>query len=138
MLGDNWGTEGKGDPPMSNLFLVFSSRPPDVSARQFDEFYSAQLRTNIQVEGFVRARRYTANEVVDRRETGVQQHLAAYEYEGEMATWQRQHAHLFDSGKWPLPDWFAGVGFSTWNCNVVEDWVYPDPAARISTSDPTA
>jgi hypothetical protein len=101
------------------LYLVFSEKPADVSAEEYDRWYHTHVRENIEVPGFTAARRYSATPVRASGEA-LTQHLAIYEYEGEMAAWREKLTTRLENREIVLPEFFGRIAFNSWDCAAIE------------------
>lgn len=102
---------------MNNLYLVLSERPDGVSRDEFDQWYAGHAQENIESPGFVSAQRYNVRPVAAGEPVGFEKHLAVYEYAGEMSKWRTDLSARLQSGAVELPEWFPGIGFTSWTCN---------------------
>jgi hypothetical protein len=107
----------------TNLYLVFSKPPDGVSPGEYDRWYHAHVRENIVSPGFLSARRFSIEPVPE--ETVPFDHLALYEYEGDMGTWRTDLTKRIDTGDIVLPDWFPRIRFGSWNCSPIDDRAEP-------------
>ena len=101
---------------MHNLYLVFSERPDEISDDDYHRWYTAHAQENIESPGFVSAQRYRVREVVRGEPVGAEQHLALYEYAGEMSGWRKDLNRRVEVGEVVLPEWFGRIQFRSWNC----------------------
>jgi hypothetical protein len=113
-----------------NLHIVFSRPPAGVSDEDFNRWYDAHLPEILSVPGFVSARRFRLEPVVEDATAPVPfRYLALYEVEGDPKTViaemeklglgsKDSYAELkgVDSSGPDLPDWWDGVSFASWNC----------------------
>jgi hypothetical protein len=107
---------------MSDLYLVFSQPPNDVSDAEYQRWYAEHLRENLETPGFDAGSRYALSHTV----TGTEEtfsHLAAYETHGDIAQLRGNLSARRELGEIVLPDWFSRIKFSSWHCSVVEDRV---------------
>ena len=102
-----------------NLYLVLSKRPAEVSAEDYDRWYHAHARENIETPGFISARRYALQP--GRPDAPDFEHLALYEYEGEYDEIGRALRARIDRGEIVLPDWFGRIGFASWKAASVDE-----------------
>jgi hypothetical protein len=100
----------------NNLYLVFSQKPDHVATDAYRAWYEHHAQENIESPGFVSAQRYVVREVVASEEVGAEQHLALYEYEGDMATWRTDLTRRIQTGDVVLPEWFKQITFKSWAC----------------------
>ncbi len=105
-------------------YLVFSAPPPGVSTEEYDHWYHAHVRENIQTPGFLSAQRYGLDGVVADGEATFT-HLAAYDYEGSIADLRQHLMGRIETGAIVLPPWFKQIRFGTWDCTPLEDRVHP-------------
>jgi hypothetical protein len=101
------------------LYLVFSRRPADVPADEYDRWYHAHARENIEVPGFSAVRRYSAEPVRATGEADAQ-HLALYEYDGDIMAMRRELTARVESGGIALPEFFDRISFNSWDCAAIE------------------
>ena len=101
------------------LYLVFSTPPADVPADEYDRWYHAHARENIEVDGFRAARRYSATPVRGG-EQGASRHLALYEYEGDIMALRRDLTERVRSGTIVLPEFFGRIAFESFDCAAIE------------------
>jgi hypothetical protein len=99
----------------TNLYLVFSKPPEEISAHAYDEWYERHAAENIESPGFLNARRFALTPAVGT--PGAFTHLAVYEYEGEMERWRVDLNRRIESGDIVLPDWFKRIDFGSWDCS---------------------
>ena len=71
------------------------------------------------------AQRYVIREVEAGKEVGEEQHLALYEYEGDMSIWRTDLTRRIEEGDVVLPDFFKEIQFRSWNCTPVGDLLRP-------------
>ncbi|MDO8211172.1 hypothetical protein [Conexibacter sp. CPCC 206217] len=102
------------------LYLVFSEKPADVSAEEYDRWYHTHVRENIETPGFRAARRYSTTPVRRAGEDVTTQHLAIYEYEGEMAAWREKLTQRLENNEIVLPRFFDRITFNSWDCAAIE------------------
>lgn len=110
-----------------NLYLVFSKRPEDVSAEDYDRWYEAHAQENIESPRFLSARRYNLKPATGN--PGPFEHLALYEYEGEMQEWRTDLTRRIETGDVVLPPWFPQIQFGAWDCQPASGLLQP---ARLS------
>lgn len=103
----------------NNLYLVFSQKPSWVSGEDYHQWYAEHAQENIESAGFQSAQRYIVREVQNGRAVGGEQHLCAYEYEGDMATWRADLNRRIQSGEVVLRDWHHDIAFRSWTCEPV-------------------
>jgi hypothetical protein len=108
-----------------NLYLVFSQRPDDVSDEDYHRWYTAHAQENIESPRFLSSQRYRIHEVVGGEPVGEEQHLAVYQYAGEMAEWRRDLSARIDAGDVVLPEFFKRIQFRSWDCQPVGELLRP-------------
>jgi hypothetical protein len=120
-----------------NLHIVFSRRPDGVSEEEFNRWYDAHLPEILATPGFVAARRFRLEPVVQDAEAPVPfGYLAVYEVEGDPDAALAEMAKLglgskdsyaelkeVDSSGPELPGWWDDVRFASWNCIALGDRV---------------
>jgi hypothetical protein len=106
-----------------NLYLVFSSPPPGVSAQDYDRWYDKHVRENIVSPGFVSGRRYEVEAARD--EPGGFTHLALYEYDGDIGIWRSDLDARLARKEIDLPDWFPQIHFGSWSARPLTDRIVP-------------
>jgi hypothetical protein len=113
-----------------HLHIVFSQPPEDVSEEEFNRWYDAHLPEILAVPGFVSARRFRLDPVVESADAPVPfRYLAVYELEGDPDTAMAELARLglgskdsyaelkqVDASGPELPGWWDEVRFASWNC----------------------
>ena len=128
------------------VHLVFSDPPAGVSDEEFNAWYDDHVQEILAVSGFESVRRYAISPVVGRDGSGGFRFLAMYELSCEPAeaiaaleshglgsadsyielkddTASQDGNQLDAGGPLPLPDWFAGVRFGSWNCTATGDTI---------------
>lgn len=125
------------------LHLVFSDPPAGVSDDEFNTWYDGHVQEILAVPGFESVRRYAISPVVGPEGSGGFRFLAVYQLSCEpaQATAALESHGLgsadsyvdlkdgADSGDGsagpplPLPDWFVGVRFGSWNCTATGDTI---------------
>jgi hypothetical protein len=108
-----------------NLYLVFSQKPAEVSAEEYDRWYAHHAQENIESPGFVSAQRYVVRGIDRSAPNGVEQHLALYEYKGDMSGWRTDLTRRLSTGEILLPDWFDKIAFTSWDCQPVGNRLTP-------------
>lgn len=108
-----------------NLYLVFSRRPPEISRDDYHRWYVDHAQENIESPGFVNAQRYAIQEVQKGVPVGEEQHLAVYQYEGDMSIWRQDLSRRIEVGDVVLPDFFQRIAFASWACTPVGDLLTP-------------
>jgi hypothetical protein len=112
---------------MDGLHIVVAQPPDGVSDEDFNRWYDAHLDEILAVKGFRSAQRFRLDPVVG---DGVLPHrfICVYETDGDprdaVAELERAgmgNADAYgelkddDEGTLPLPAWWAGVRFASWN-----------------------
>lgn len=115
------------------VHLVFSEPPPGVSDDEYNAWYDEHVKEILSVEGWVSATRYRVDPVVGAGESGSYRYLSRYELDcppeeavanlvasglGDAETYA---AVKGDDDPLPVPEWFAGVRFASWNCSQLGD-----------------
>jgi hypothetical protein len=121
------------------VHLVFSEPPLGVSDAEYNKWYDEHVQEILAVDGWEAVTRYSVSVVVGEGELPKFGYLALYELSCHpaIATTNLESANLGSSdsylelqdsgqGKLPLPDWFAGVVFGSWNCVLVTERVTPN------------
>lgn len=101
----------------NNMYLVFSEKPEVISLADYHRWYADHAQENIESPTFVSAQRYTAQEIVKSEPVGPEQHLALYEFEGDMAQWRKHLTNRIETGDVVLPSWFEQITFKSWSCS---------------------
>lgn len=109
----------------NNLYLVFSEKPDHISVDDYHRWYADHAQENIESPRFVSAQRYRIQEVVNSEHVGAEQHLAVYEYAGEMSEWRTDLTRRIQTGDVVLPDWFKQIKFKSWDCTPVGGLLTP-------------
>jgi hypothetical protein len=119
------------------VHLVFSDPPAGVSDEEFNTWYDGHVQEILAVPGFESVRRYAISPVVGAEGSGFR-FLAAYQLSCEpAAAIAALESHGLGSADsytelkdgtgsdepLPLPDWFAGVRFGSWNCTATGDTI---------------
>jgi hypothetical protein len=107
----------------TNLYLVFSKRPETIPADEYDRWYEEHAQENIESPGFVNARRFSVNQVNGPAQPF--EHLAVYEFEGEMARWRTDLTRRIENRDVVLPEWFPQIQFGSWECSPVSGLLQP-------------
>ena len=122
-----------------HIHLVFSDPPDGVPEDEFDEWYDAHIQEILAVDGWRAATRYRLEGVVDAANTGGYRYLSLYELDCapdaalanlEAASMGSADSYIdkkdADQGRLPLPEWFAGIRFGSWNCTQLGERITPD------------
>lgn len=109
----------------NNLYLVFSRRPPDISRDDYHRWYANHAQENIESPGFVNVQRYAIQETQEGRLVAEEQHLAVYQYEGDMSVWWDDLARRINVGDVVLPEFFGRIAFGAWACTPVGELLVP-------------
>jgi hypothetical protein len=109
------------------LHIVVSEPPEGVTEEEFNRWYDQHLDEILSVPGFRSARRYKLEPVVGAGtmphrficvyETDVDPSEAVANLEQAGMSSKDSYSDLKDDdhGKLPLPPWFEGVSFASWN-----------------------
>ena len=110
-----------------NLQLVFSRMPDHVDEAEFNDWYDAHLDEILSVKGFRSAQRFQLEPVVGE-DVLPHRFICVYEIDGDpreaVAELERAGMGSQDSysdlkdddeGALPLPGWWDGVRFASWN-----------------------
>lgn len=128
------------------VHLVFSDPPAGVSDGEFNAWYDGHVQEILAVPGFESVRRYAISPVVGPEDSGGFRFLAVYQLSCEPAVAiaalethglgsadsyvELKDAEAPEDGTGqalPLPDWFAGVRFGSWNCTATGDTITLEP-----------
>jgi hypothetical protein len=109
----------------NNLYLVFGRKPDEISQEEFYRWYAGHSQENIESPGFVSAQRYHVREIDKGEPTGFEQHLAVYEFEGDMSEWRNDLTRRLQSGEVVLPEWFSRIQFASWDCSPIGGLLTP-------------
>lgn len=117
-----------------HIHLVFSDPPEGVSEAEYDDWYDAHVQEILSVDGWHSATRYRLEAVVDPAGTGGYRYLSVYELDlppdtalANLAAASMGSADSYvskkedDQGHLPLPEWFTGIRFGSWNCTQLGD-----------------
>jgi hypothetical protein len=130
------------------VHLVFSDPPAGVTEDEFNEWYDAHVHEILAVEGWVAATRYRIAAEVGADESGGYRFLSLYELDipperavANLAAAGMGNADTYiemkgiemkgiektdDAGDpLPLPDWFAGIRFASWNATATSERILP-------------
>jgi len=106
---------------MPNLYLVFSAPPEGVSAEEYDRWYHHHIRENLEAPGFVAGQRFKLTPSVGQEHP--HQHLALYEFNGDIKRWQDNLNGRIKSGDIVLPDYFPRIRFGSWEATPIDERV---------------
>jgi len=114
-----------------HIHLVFSDPPAHVSEDEYNAWYDGHVREILAVDGWVAATRYRLDAVVGGESTGGFRYLSLYELDvppdvavANLAAAGMGNADTYielkgdtntASDPLPLPDWFAGIRFGSYN-----------------------
>jgi hypothetical protein len=121
-----------------NLQIVFSHVPDGVSDEEFNAWYDAHVPEILTIPGFVSARRYRLEQVVDDATEPISyRYLALYEVDKEprelleemeklkLSTADSYAERKAEGDDGPaLPSWWSDVRFAAWNCISLGDVVH--------------
>lgn len=119
------------------VHLVFSDPPAGVSEDEYNAWYDRHVEEILAVDGWVAARRYRISPEVGADESGGYRFLSVYELDcpPEQAVANLAAAGMGNADTYielkgesdaaddplPLPDWFAGIRFASWNATATSD-----------------
>ena len=106
---------------MSNLYLVFSRKPEWVSRADYHAWYVDHAQENIESAGFLERPALRRARGSERAGRGEEQHLCAYQYEGDMSTWRDDLTRRIEAGDIVLKDWHHDIAFRSWDCQPTGD-----------------
>lgn len=124
------------------IHLVFSDPPAGVTEDEFNAWYDAHVQEILAVDGWVAATRYRLEPVVAAEQTGGYRYLSLYELDvtpdvavanlaaagmGNADAYLDKKADGDPADPLPLPDWFAGIRFGSWNAVGTSARIVPDP-----------
>lgn len=112
-----------------NVYLVFSKPPEGLPDAEYQRWYAAHVRENVETPGFVSAQRYQVSGVVQSGDVAFS-HLAAYEYDGDILELRRHLDSRREAGEIVLPEWFGDIRFGTWTCLPLEGRVAAPGAGK--------
>ena len=125
---------GQGNAVTNFIHLVFSDPPAGAPEDEYNAWYDAHVQEILAVDGWRSATRYRIEGVVGAEATGGYRYLSVYELDcdPDVALANLEAAGMGDAdsyiekkdedeGRLPLPDWFAGVRFGSWNCEQIGD-----------------
>lgn len=124
------------------VHLVFSDPPAHVTEDQYNTWYDAHVQEILAVDGWESATRYRIEAVVGIGDTPAYRYLSLYELScppdvavANLAAAGMGNADTYvelkdaDQGKLPLPEWFTGIRFGSWNCTQVSERITVQPQA---------
>lgn len=128
-----------------HIHLVFSDPPDHVSEDEYNDWYDAHVQEILAVDGWESATRYTVEGVVGADGSPRYRFLSLYELScppdvavANLAAADMGNADSYvtkkeaDEGRLPLPDWFVGIDFGSWNCTQVGERITLNDAAPES------
>jgi hypothetical protein len=123
------------------VHLVFSDPPAGVTEDEFNGWYDAHVQEILAVDGWVAATRYRITPEVGAAESGGYRYLSLYELDvpPEQAVANLAAAGMGNADTYiemkgegaaaadplPLPDWFAGIRFASWNATGTSERITP-------------
>ncbi len=123
------------------IHLVYSDPPAGVSEDDYNAWYDAHVQEILAVDGWVAATRYRLDAVVAADQSGGYRYLSLYELDvapavavANLAAAGMGNADTYIDMKGdaphagdplPLPDWFAGIRFASWNGTSTSDRIVP-------------
>jgi hypothetical protein len=143
-LAARTGERDRGISVTKYIHLVFSDPPAEVGEAEFNEWYDAHVQEILSVDGWVAATRYRIDPVVGADETGGYRFLSLYELDvppevavANLAAAGMGNAQTYidmkgtgdegdEADPLPLPDWFAGIRFGSWNATSTSDRIVPN------------
>lgn len=134
------------------IHLVFSDPPAGVTEDEFNAWYDAHVQEILAVDGWVAATRYRVEPIVGADTSGGYRYLSLYELDvppdaavanlaaagmGNADAYLDKKAEPEPADPLPLPDWFAGIRFGSWNAVGTSERILPDPQHASAPSQPT-
>lgn len=123
------------------IHLVFSDPPAGVGEDEFNAWYDAHVQEILAVDGWVSATRFRIDGVVAADTSGGYRYLSLYELDvppeqavANLAAAGMGNADTYIDKKGdapdpddplPLPEWFAGIRFASWNATATSDRIVP-------------
>lgn len=123
------------------VHLVFSDPPEGVTDEQFNAWYDAHVQEILAVDGWVSATRYRVQAEVGAETSGGYRYLSVYELDcpPEQAVANLAAAGMSNADSYkelkgddggadtalPLPEWFGGVRFASWNATATSERILP-------------
>lgn len=132
------------------IHLVFSDPPAGVTEDEFNVWYDAHVQEILAVDGWVAATRYRVDAVVGADQSGGYRYLSLYELDvppaeavanlaaagmGNADAYLDKKADHDPADPLPLPDWFAGIRFGSWNAVGTSARIVPEPPAPSARPD---
>jgi hypothetical protein len=114
-----------------HVHLVFSDPPAGVPDDEYNAWYDEHVKEILSVDGWVSATRYRVDAVVAAESTGGYRYLSCYELNcppeqavANLVASGMGDAKTYAAGKpeadaLPIPNWFDGIRFASWNCSQV-------------------
>lgn len=123
------------------IHLVFSDPPAHVAEDEYNTWYDGHVQEILAVDGWVAATRYRLDAVVGAESTGGFRFLSLYELDvpPEVAVANLAAAGMGNADTYidlkgdaddaadplPLPDWFAGIRFGSYNATGTSARIVP-------------
>ena len=122
----------------TNVHLVFSIPPAQVSFDAFDRWYAGHLTDILAGPGFPAARRYRVEGARGDRPPTMYRHLSLYHVDGDGSQALAQLDRRVETGEVPLPDWFGDIRFASFDGRALEDGdaQLPDHAYLVFSKPP--
>jgi hypothetical protein len=129
-----------------DVFMTFSTPPPDLGADGFGRWYQGHLADILRVDGFTAARRFTFDAIVGDTAPTMYAHLALYVIDGDTHEAMARLDAAVADGTVPLPDWFSDVRLASMHGRGLEGpidlarldhayMVFSRPPAQIANDD---
>jgi hypothetical protein len=115
------------------LHLVFSDPPEGVADDEYNAWYDAHVEEILSVDGWRSAARYRVSAVVGADEIEGYRYLSVYELDvpPDVAVANLEASGMGDARAYldsrgddsplPVPEWFTGIRFGSWNCTQVDE-----------------
>lgn len=123
------------------IHLVYSDPPEHVTEDEYNVWYDEHVQEILAVDGWVAATRYRLEAQVAAESTGGYRYLSLYELDvppdvavANLAAAGMGNADTYIDMKGdepgpddplPLPDWFSGIRFASWNGTGTSDRILP-------------
>ena len=120
------------------VHLVYSEPPDRVSDADYNTWYEAHVQEILAVDGWEAATRYVVAAAVGADDVPRYRFLSLYELSvaPEVAVANLEAVNMgsadryvdkkdVDEGGLPLPDWFTGIRFGSWNATMVGERITP-------------
>jgi hypothetical protein len=120
------------------IHLVFSEPPAGVTEVDYNRWYDAHVHEILAVDGWEAATRFAIYGVIGADRSPGFRYLSMYELScpPDVAVANLEAANMgsadsyvekkdADLGTLPLPEWFTGILFGSWNCTRVGERITP-------------